>query len=60
MIRHLVTFTAVAALTCGACLWWLHDGDVADAVRPVLPEWDAAELARRAGVAQDPPAEPAP
>lgn len=38
MLRYLVTFVLVAVLTCAASLWWLHDGDLAGAVAPVLPD----------------------
>ena len=60
-MRRLLTFIAVAALTAVASLWWLHDGDLAEAVQPVMVEWDAAGLARNAGI-DDPPdgSEPAP
>lgn len=54
MIRRLVTFVVAAVLTCAASLWWLHDGDLAGAVAPVLPQWDASSLAQKAGVARDP------
>jgi len=49
-MRRLITFAAVAAATATASLWWLHDGDLAEAVQPVVAEWDADLLARNAGV----------
>ena len=54
-MRRLPTFLAVAAATATACLWWLHDGDLAEAVQPVLAEWDAELLARDAGIAEPSP-----
>ena len=64
MVRALVTFTLSATLTCAASLWWLHDGDLADAIQPMLPElvpeWDATLLVRDAGVPDDPAEEPDP
>lgn len=49
-MRRLLTFLAVAAVTAGATLWWLHDGDLGEAVEPVLAHWDADTLALDAGV----------
>lgn len=59
MIRRLVVFLVVASATAGGSTWWLYEGDLAQAVEPVLPEWDADALAIRAGVA-DPGLLPAP
>lgn len=53
-MRHLVTFVLVAVATAAGALWWLHDGDLAEAVAPVMPKWDATSLARDAGVPSDP------
>lgn len=36
MIRRLLTLIVVAACTATATLWWLHDGDLREAVEPVL------------------------
>ncbi|MBN2798001.1 MAG: hypothetical protein JXX28_02530 [Deltaproteobacteria bacterium] len=55
-MRRLLTFAGVAAAVAVGALWWLHDGDLAEAVAPALVEWDADRLAMDAGV----PAEPAP
>jgi len=51
----LITFFTVAAVTAGASLHWLHDGDLLAAVQPVVAEWDAELLARDAGLAPSPP-----
>lgn len=59
MIRYLVTFVLAAAITCAASLWWLHNGDLAGAVAPALPQWDASSLAHDAGVTDAPPPAPA-
>lgn len=42
MLRRLVTVVVVAAATAGASLWWLYDGDLAEAVRPVTGAPDVA------------------
>ena len=49
-MRRALTFAVVAVLTCVASLWWLHDGDLREAVEPVLVEWDGPALARDAGI----------
>jgi hypothetical protein len=36
-MRRAITVIVVAAGTAGALLWWLHDGDLAEAVAPALP-----------------------
>ena len=60
-MRRLATVLIVAAATAVGLLYWLHDGDLRDAVSPVvpsaLPDWDADRLARAAGL--DRRAEPA-
>lgn len=53
-MRRLLTFLAVAAATAIGSLWWLHDGDLVEAVQPVMVEWDADGLARNAGLAEEP------
>lgn len=53
-MRRLITIVVVAIATCAAALWWLHDGDLREAVEPVLVDWDAATLARDAGLPEDP------
>jgi len=53
-MRRLITFLLVSATTTIAALWWLHDGDLVEAVQPVMVEWDAQGLARNAGIAEDP------
>jgi hypothetical protein len=52
-MRRLITFVLVATLTAGASLWWLHDGDLVEAVQPVMVEWDAEGLARNEGIGED-------
>ncbi|MEZ4317693.1 MAG: hypothetical protein R3F61_09315 [Myxococcota bacterium] len=49
-MRRLVTFLLVAVFTAAGSLWWLHDGDLVEAVQPVMVEWDADGLARNAGI----------
>jgi len=58
-MRRFLTFLAVAGVTAGAALHWLHDGDLAAAVQPVMAEWDADLLARNAGLGS-PASEPEP
>lgn len=44
MLRRLITFVVVAAVTAVGSLWWLHDGDLRGATQPGLAElktWDA-------------------
>ena len=48
-MRRLLVILITAALTAGGTLWWLHDGDLKDAVKPVLADWNAELLARDAG-----------
>ena len=55
-MRRLFTFLAMTVITAVAALHWLHDGDLAAAVEPVLAEWDAELLARNAGLAEAPAA----
>lgn len=50
-MRRLITFVVVATAVAGASTWWLYEGDLAEAVAPVVPEWNADQLAIRAGVA---------
>lgn len=52
-MRRLVMFAVIAVATAVSSLWWLHDGDLAEAVEPVLAQWDADLLARDAGVEPD-------
>lgn len=49
-MRRLLTLLAVAAATATAVLYWLHDGDLAAAVEPVVAEWDADLLVQEAGL----------
>ena len=56
-MRRLVTFLIIASSTALGSLWWLHDGDLEQAIEPVFAEWDADLLARNAGVAEDGQAE---
>ncbi|NCG19884.1 MAG: hypothetical protein GWP91_12820 [Rhodobacterales bacterium] len=56
-MRRLVTFVVITIGTAIASLHWLHNGDLMEAVVPVIAEWDADLLARNAGL-EDPPAEP--
>jgi hypothetical protein len=53
-VRRLITVLVVAIATCAAALWWLHDGDLREAMEPVLVDWDATTLARDAGVPEEP------
>jgi len=61
-MRRLLTFFAVAAMTATAVLYWLHDGDLAAAIEPVVAEWDADLLVQEAGLGHldEPPAPPEP
>ncbi|MCA9489985.1 MAG: hypothetical protein KC621_08680 [Myxococcales bacterium] len=49
-MRRLLTFLIVAAAVAAGSTWWLYEGDLAQAVEPVVPEWNADQLALRAGV----------
>ena len=49
MIRRGITVLVVAVCTTVGSLYWLHDGELEEAVVPVLEEWNADELAREAG-----------
>ncbi len=49
-MRRLLTFLVVASATAGATTWWLYEGDLAEAVAPVVPEWDAKGLALQQGM----------
>lgn len=49
-MRRLLTFLVVAAAVAAGSTWWLYEGDLAQAVAPVVPEWNADQLALRAGV----------
>jgi len=37
-IRRLITMVVIAALTAGGVLWWLYDGDMVQAVEPVVDD----------------------
>jgi len=50
MLRRLATFTIVAAITAVGALYWLHDGDLREAVEPVAARWDADSLLQEAGL----------
>jgi hypothetical protein len=52
-MRRFATAIAVAIGTAAAVLYWLHDGDLQEAIDPVLEEWDAETLARDAGFEQE-------
>jgi len=56
-MRRFLTFALTAAATAIGSLYWLHDGDLAEAVDPVIAEWNAELLARDAGIV--PPTEDA-
>ncbi len=58
-MRRLATILLVAAGTATGILYWLHDGDLQHAVAPVLPDWDAEQLASLAGIRES-TEEPAP
>lgn len=51
-MRRAATFFVVAIGTAVGSLWWLHEGDLAEAVEPVVAEWDADLLARDAGIVE--------
>jgi hypothetical protein len=60
-MRRFLTFVITAISTALGTLYWLHDGDLAQAVEPVLAEWNAELLAQDAGLADEPsPAAPEP
>ncbi len=58
-MRRLATILLVAMGTATGILYWLHDGDLRHAVAPVLPDWDAEQLASMAGIHES-TEEPAP
>ena len=35
-MRHVATFVIVTVLTAVGVLWWLHDGDLVEAVTPAV------------------------
>ncbi|MFK7931733.1 MAG: hypothetical protein AB8H79_26385 [Myxococcota bacterium] len=37
-IRRIVTLIVIASLTAGGVLWWLYDGDMVQAVEPVVDD----------------------
>ncbi len=45
-MRRLLTFVVVVAATAGASLWWLYDGDLVAATRPVVADLADAAAAR--------------
>jgi len=59
-MRRAGTFLVVAVGTAIAALWWLHEGDLGKAVKPVSAQWDAELLLRDAGIPspEAPPVEP--
>ena len=56
-MRRFLTFLLATAVTAVGSLYWLHDGDLAQAVVPVLAEWNAELLAQDAGLAEPAPNE---
>jgi len=50
MLRRLATFVIVATATAIATLYWLHDGDLKEAVEPVAARWDTELLLQEAGL----------
>ncbi len=51
-MRRLLTLLLVAGATAAGSTWWLYDGDLAQAVDPVLDvQWDADALAVQEGLA---------
>lgn len=54
-IRRLITLVIVAALTAGGLLWWLYDGDMVQAVEPVVND-----LVDDPAPSDDPPPAPDP
>ena len=55
MKRRLITVLVVAVCTSVGSLYWLHDGELEEAVVPVLEEWNADQLARDAGLLEPSP-----
>ena len=54
LARRLAVFLLVAAATAVGSSWWLYEGDLVEAVEPVVPDWNADALAVRAGLAEAP------
>jgi hypothetical protein len=57
-VRRLLTFVAVSVATAVGSTWWLYQGDLAEAVEPVVPEWNADALAIQAGIVDLPGSAP--
>ena len=57
-MRRLLLFLVVSVSTAVGSTWWLYQGDLAEAVEPVVPEWNADALAIRAGIVDLPGAAP--
>ena len=49
-MRRLFLFVVVSVSTAVGSTWWLYQGDLAEAVEPVVPEWNADALAIQAGI----------
>jgi hypothetical protein len=58
-MRRLFVFVVVSVSTAVASTWWLYQGDLAEAVAPVTPEWNADALAIQAGIVDLPSSRPA-
>jgi hypothetical protein len=59
-MRRLLLFVLVSVSTAVGSTWWLYQGDLAQAVEPVVPEWNADALAIQAGIVDLPVVAPAP
>ncbi len=57
-MRRLLLFVVVSVSTAVGSTWWLYQGDLAEAVAPVVPEWNADALAIQAGIVDLPGASP--
>ena len=53
-MRRFITVILVAAATSVGSLYWLHDGDLEEAVNPWVEDakaqWNAPQLAQKAGI----------
>ncbi len=57
-MRRLSMFVVVSVATAVGSTWWLYQGDLAEAVAPVVPEWNADALAIQAGIVDLPGSAP--
>jgi hypothetical protein len=52
-VRRLITIVLVAGATAVGTLSWLHDEDLTTVVQPVIAQWNAELLAKKAGLWTD-------